>query len=483
MAIPTDFFTFHNVIAGKCRSSERTDRTINPSDRKPLWEVPVASTQDLDDAVASAQNAFVKWSKTKWSDRQSYLARARDVLFQNRDQVAQLIVQEGGKPPQFAALEVEHALNFLDFYINHSPIKTEIMQDDKDLRISVSYAPLGVVAAICPWNYPLVLAMGKISAALVTGNCVITKPSPFTPYSILKFTELVRDIFPPGVIQALHGDASLGPRICQHPDIQKISFTGSTATGKKIMESASKTLKRVTLELGGNNASIVCSDIDVDIVAPQIALGSFFNSGQLCVASKRIYVHQDIYEKFLTKMVEVVKSWKVGPATTPGIMLGPLQNEAQYKIVKEFFLDTMKNGYMFALGGQDFNTTDNFVIEPAIVANPPDDSLVVTGEAFGPIVPVMSWSDEEDLIKRVNATTTGLGGAVWSSNTEEAHRLAALTDAGTIWINSFEKPLPQAFFAGRKESGLGGEWGSQGLLSYCSSQTIHHYKAPVTPNL
>lgn len=415
MAIPTDFFTFHNVIAGKCRSSERTDRTINPSDRKPLWEVPVASTQDLDDAVASAQNAFVKWSKTKWSDRQSYLARARDVLFQNRDQMAQLIVQEGGKPvrslnlllnistdriqPQFAALEVEHALNFLDFYseycksacesgvdyptVNHSPIKTEIMQDDKDLRISVSYAPLGVVAAICPWNYPLVLAMGKISAALVTGNCVITKPSPFTPYSILKFTELVRDIFPPGVIQALHGDASLGPRICQHPDIQKISFTGSTATGKKIMESASKTLKRVTLELGGNNASIVCSDIDVDIVAPQIALGSFFNSGQLCVASKRIYVHQDIYEKFLAKMVEVVKSWRVGPATTPGIMLGPLQNEAQYKIVKEFFLDTMKNGYMFALGGQDFNATDNFVIEPAIVANPPDNSLVVTGEAFG----------------------------------------------------------------------------------------------------
>lgn len=257
------------------------------------------------------------------------------------------------------------------------------MQDDKDLTISVSYTPLGVVAAICPWNYPLVLAMGKISAALVTGNCVITKPSPFTPYSILKFTELVRDIFPPGVIQALHGDASLGPRICQHPDIQKISFTGSTATGKKIMESASKTLKRVTLELGGNNASIVCSDIDVDIVAPQIALGSFFNSGQLCVASKRIYVHQDIYDRFLAKMVEVVKSWKVGPATMPGIMLGPLQNEAQYKIVKEFFLDTMKNGYMFALGSQDFNTTDNFVIEPAIVANPPDDSLVVTGEAFG----------------------------------------------------------------------------------------------------
>lgn len=415
MAITTEFFTFNNVIAGKCRSSERTDRTINPSDKKPLWEVPVASTRDLDDAVASAQKAFVKWSRTKWSDRQGYLARARDVLFQNRDQMAQLIVQEGGKPvrclnllvkisadniqPQFAALEIEHALNFLDFYseycksvcepgvdsatVNHSPIKTEIMQDDKDLRISVSYMPLGVVAAICPWNYPLVLAMGKISAALVTGNCVITKPSPFTPYSILKFTELVRDIFPPGVIQALHGDASLGPAICQHPDIQKISFTGSTATGKKIMETASKTLKRVTLELGGNNASIVCSDIDVDIVAPQIALGSFFNSGQLCVASKRIYVHQDIYEKFLAKMVEVAKSWKVGPATTPGIMLGPLQNEAQYKIVKEFFLDTMKNGYMFALGGQDFNATDNFVIEPAIVANPPDDSLVVTAEAFG----------------------------------------------------------------------------------------------------
>lgn len=299
---------------------------------------------------------------------------------------------------------MEHALGFLDFHCecqrchigkkniklttchtaNHPELETKIIQDNDELRLSLRYMPIGVVAAICPWNYPLVLAMGKIGAALITGNCVITKPSPFTPYSILKFTELVQSIFPPGVIQVLNGDDKTGPLLCEHPDVHKISFTGSIATGKRIMASASKTLKRVTLELGGNNGSIVCPDVDIKFVASQVAVGSFFNSGQLCVASKRIYVHEDIYQEFLQVLTDVVKSWKVSPSTNDaGNMLGPVQNEMQYNIVKQFFLDAHNNGYKFALGSADIKDGDSFVIQPAIIDNPPDKSKIVAEEPFG----------------------------------------------------------------------------------------------------
>jgi acyl-CoA reductase-like NAD-dependent aldehyde dehydrogenase len=224
--------------------------------------------------------------------------------------------------------------------------------------------------------------MAKIASGLLTGNSVIIKPSPFTPYSVLKFVQLVQPVLPPGVLQSLNGDEKLGPWIVSHPGIPKITFTGSTTTGKKIMETGAKQLKRITLELGGNDACIVCPDIDISKVAPQVALGAFFNSGQLCVASKRIYVHQDIYEEFLKAMVEVVGGWKVGKATAEGVMLGPVQNEMQYEIVKGYFEDSIKRGLKFVLGGE-VKASDSLVIQPAIIDNPPNDSLVVTGEAFG----------------------------------------------------------------------------------------------------
>lgn len=269
---------------------------------------------------------------------------------------------------------------------SQEPLEDRVIQDDDELLLTLHQRPVGVVVAICPWNYPLVLAMGKIAAALITGNCVIVKPSPFTPYSILKFVELTRDIFPPGVLQALNGDDTLGPALCSHRGIDKISFTGSIATGKKIAETAAKTLTPVTLELGGNSASIICPDVDPAVVAPQVAVGSFLNSGQLCVASKRVYVHEDIYDEFLKAMVESVKQWKVGPTSglEAGIMLGPIQNEMQYNIVRRFFHDASQNGYTFALGShQQEGSADSFLIKPAIIDNPPDDALVVTGEAFG----------------------------------------------------------------------------------------------------
>ncbi|KIL88391.1 hypothetical protein FAVG1_08470 [Fusarium avenaceum] len=476
-----EFTTFSNIINGGPASGSNFTQGIDPSTGQKLWDVPVASIDDLDLAISSAQTAFKSWSKTTWSRRQVSLTAARDILVENKDKLAILLTKEGGKPIQFSHMEIEHCINFIQFNASQEPIEESIIQDDYELTLSIKEEPLGVVAAICPWNYPLVLAIGKLAAALITGNCIIIKPSPFTPYSILKVIELFQSVFPPGVAQALNGD-QIGPALCTHTGINKITFTGSTATGKKISEVAGKLLKPVTLELSGNSASIVCADVDPKIVAPQVALGSFMNSGQFCVASKRIFVHEDIYDEFLKVMVDTVKQWTVAPTSTmePGIMLGPVQNQMQYDIVKGFFEDASQNGYKFALGSSHSNEShDGFVIKPAIIDNPPDNSLVVTGEAFGPIVPVLKWRDEAEVIDRANDTPSGLGGSVWSRDIDRAQRMARQIEAGTIWINSFEKPLPQGYLSGHKESGLGGEWGRKGLLAYCKSKVTHLYKSKI----
>lgn len=220
---------------------------------------------------------------------------------------------------------------------------------------------------------------------------MIVKPSPFTPYSILKVIEIVQQFLPTGVLQGLNGDEKFGPLMTEHPGIAKISFTGSIATGKRVMMSAAKTLKRVTLELGGNSACVICPDVDVSKIAPQIALGAFYNSGQLCVASKRIYVHKDIYDEMKEALVKVIQGWKTGPTSLEGVMLGPVQNEMQYNIVKGFFEDCAVNGYTFALGGGEVKGQEGFVIQPAIIDNPPDHSRIVKEEPFGKYLPISSY--------------------------------------------------------------------------------------------
>lgn len=252
----------------------------------------------------------------------------------------------------------------------------------------------GLRCATSPWAWLLqsarstILSSGPILAigpALVTGNTIIVKPSPFTPYSTMKFIEAVKDIFPPGVLQVLNGDAQTGALLCEHPNVQHISFTGSIAVGKKIMATASKTLKRVTLELGGNDACVIFPDIDISVVTPQVAVGALLNSGQFCMACKRIYVHEDIYEEFKQKLVDVVKSWKTSPSTPDaGNTLGPLQNDVQFEKGKSYIEDSRKNGYRFALGGEDTYYDDkSYVLQPAIIDNPPDDSRIVKEEPFG----------------------------------------------------------------------------------------------------
>lgn len=348
--------------------------------------------------------------------------------------------------------------------------------EDEKLKIISTHHPIGVVGAICPWNFPLVLAVAKAAAALLMGNCIIIKPSPFTPCATLKFAELATSVLPPGVLQALNGDNDVGRLMTIHPGIDKISFTGSTATGKKVAASAANTLKKVTLELGGNDASVICADVDVKSVASKVATGAFFHSGQMCVATKRVYVHESIFQEFRDSFVEAVKNIKIGHSGDEPTLFSPVQNELQYNIVKGLIADCIENKYTLLCGGEVDVEQPGLFIAPVVVDQPPDDSRIIQMEQFGPIIPLMKWSTEDELLERVNGTDTGLGACVWAKDVGTAERIARRLEAGTVWINSFEIPNPHGYFSGWKQSGIGGEWGRQGLLSYCHTQTIQVYK-------
>ena len=408
---------------------------------------------------------------------------------------------EQGKPLSQAQQEVDLAVVWLKA-IPDMKLPEEILEDTEDRQIIQRYTPLGVACGIVPWNYPVLLACGKSAPALYTGNVIILKPSPFTPYCDLKLGELGRQFFPPGVLQVLSGGDDLGPMLTAHPGIDKVSFTGSSVTGKKVMESCSKTLKRVTLELGGNDACIICEDVDVEKVIPkveyrlcpvitnhkygltqfafvlQITLLSFLCSSQLCLMIKRLYVHESIYDKFLTAMVEHTKTLKVGPGLEPDVFFGPVQNSMQYEKVKTLFSDIGKEGWKPAIGGtlpdrnSNRSTSKGYFITPTIIDNPPETSRIVTEEPFGPILPVLKWSDEDDVIERANNTKMGLGASVWSADFDRAVRMAQQLEAGSVWVNSHFDFAPGVPFGGHKWSGMGTEWGINGLKAYCNSQSL-----------
>merc|ERR1712072_1511905 len=413
--------TFHNIVDGKPRDGKAKHHGVNPVTGEQLWPVPIGTQQDVDEAVDAAQKAFESWSQVPLEKRKSLIEKFKDHYMAYNDEMIDLMCQETGKPRQFATFEVKAAAGFFDHHLSLEI--PEERSEDEEKVMTTRYTPLGVVGAICPWNFPIILSLGKIIPALLTGNSIIVKPSPYTPYTTLKIVELAQEVLPPGVLQALGGDDKLGPMLTQHPGIAKISFTGSIATGKKIMAACASTLKRVTLELGGNDASIILPDVDVKKIAPEIVMGAFQNSGQVCVATKRIYIHQDIYQDMLNEMVNFTKSIKVGSPDS-GALLGPIQNQMQYEKVKEFFADTKKNNYNFAVGESEVAPGKSFFVQPTIIDNPPNDSRIITEEPFGPIVPTQPWSDEEEVIKRANNTNAGLGACVWGKDIERAERMA-----------------------------------------------------------
>jgi acyl-CoA reductase-like NAD-dependent aldehyde dehydrogenase len=465
-----------NIINNKLIPTEKTRHSIDPATGEPLYEVPVATKEDLDSAVKYAREAFKTWSKTTFEERAKLLVAFADAIEENREELERLQTMEQGKPLTLAKTEFTMAIQWLRTFATME-VKDEIIEDTEEKTIYQTFPPLGVCGAIVPWNWPVLLGVGKVGPALITGNTIIMKPSPYTPYCDLKLGEIGMSVFPAGVFQVLSGDDALGPWMTEHPDIDMISFTGSIPTGKRVAASCAKTLKRYVLELGGNDACIVCDDVDIEKCLPKIATLAFLNSGQICMLAKRIYVHEKIYDQFRDAMVEFTKNnIKTGGGFEENITVGPVQNAMQFELVKDMYSQIEKCGWKVALEGKTRETSKGYFIEPAIIDNPPEDSRIVVEEPFGPIVPLMKWSDDNDVIDRANALKTGLGASVWSKDLGRAEKMARQLSAGSVWVNSHFDVAPNVPFGGHKESGIGMEWGMEGLKHFTNTRSLWVWK-------
>jgi acyl-CoA reductase-like NAD-dependent aldehyde dehydrogenase len=342
---------------------------------------------------------------------------------------------------------------------------------DERQRIIEQRTPLGVVATITPWNFPLMLLMGKVAPALVAGNTVVSKPAPTTPLTTLLFAEIAGAILPPGVLNVIVDQNDLGAALTSHPDIAKVSFTGSTATGKRVMQSAASSLKRLTLELGGNDAAIVLDDVDVKKTAQQVFNAAMINAGQVCLATKRVYVPARLYEQMCEALAQLATRAIVDDGLKPATQIGPVQNPQQHEKLKSYLEDARRNGKVIA--GGDVVERSGYFIQPTIVRDIADSARLVREEQFGPILPVLSYSDIDEAIARANDSEFGLGGTVWTSDPERGFGVALKMDSGTIWVN---KHLDLPFdlpFRGAKQSGVGVEYGREGLYEYTQAKIVN----------
>jgi aldehyde dehydrogenase (NAD+) len=428
-----------------------------------------ADERQLLRAIAAAKAAQPGWAATPHAQRKAAVLKLADFIEANLDALARALVTEQGKPLGEAQVEVGFAPHFLRYFAEQS-LEPEIIQHDADYRIEMQYRPLGVVAGITPWNFPLLIGVFKLAPAVLLGNTFIWKPAPTTPVTALLLAKAMAEIFPPGVVNVVVDNNDLGGVLTAHPDVAKISFTGSTATGRKVAAAASSSLKRLTLELGGNDAGIVLPDADIAKTAQRVAGSAFFNAGQVCIALKRLYVHRSIYEEMCAALAKEVGALVVGDGLEQGVTVGPLQNAMQYEKAKKY-LDAARRDGKIVVGGKAKDGPGYF-LEPTLVRDITDGSPLVDEEQFAPILPVIAYDDVDDVLARANASEYGLGGSIWSSDDAKADAVAARMESGTVWINHHTHFGPNIPFAGAKQSGVGTEFGREGLLEFAQRTVV-----------
>mgnify|MGYP001609523418 FL=1 len=461
------------LIGGRLVDGAAPMDVINPATEEVLATCPRGSEAQLDEAVAAAKQAFPAWAAKPIADRRALILKLADAIEKDAEALARLLTQEQGKPLAEATAEIAYTQAFIRQLATHDlPVK--VLEDSDHRRIEQRRRPLGVVGAIIPWNFPVLIVAFKLPLALLAGNTVVVKPAPTTPLTTLKLGELMAEIFPAGVVNVITDQNDLGGKLSTHPDVAKISFTGSTETGRKVMASAASTIKRITLELGGNDAAIVLGDVDPVEVAPGIFGGAFMNAGQVCLAIKRVYAHADIYDALCTELGRLAEEAIVDDGLKQGVQIGPLQNAAQYEKVKAFLDDARANGTIVA--GGTVEDRPGYFIRPTIVRDISDGTKLVDEEQFGPILPVIRYEDEEDALARANASTMGLGGSIWSTDREAARDLAGRMDSGTVWINKHLDFGPHVPFGGAKQSGLGVEFAEEGLHEFTQIHVINEAK-------
>ncbi len=461
--------SFVMTIGGECVPGKMSFGVINPATGKVFAEAPECSAEQLDAAVSAAERAFPDWSRDMDRRRQALLACA-EAIKTHAEELAPLLTREQGRPLPLAHQELEFSLGWFQFTAGMN-LPVEVVQDDPTAYIEVRHRPCGVVGAITPWNYPLLMFTWKVAPALLAGDTVVIKPSPYTPLTTLRFGEILNEVLPAGVLNVVSGDDELGAMITRHPAIRKVAFTGSVATGKKVAAAIAPDLKRLTLELGGNDAAIVLDDIDVETAAAKLFGYAFANSGQVCCAIKRIYVHESVAAQLVEALAGIANATKVGDGMDPESQLGPLNNKPQFERVIELVEDARRSGATIVTGGKPLDG-EGYFYPPTLVTGVGSGTRLVDEEQFGPALPIIRYTDVDEAIRNANDTTYGLGGSVWSADPERAVAIADRLESGTVWINMHMMPNPAAPFGGWKWSGVGVENGIWGLTGFTDLQTL-----------
>lgn len=438
---------------------------FDPATGELVGRSPESTVEDLDDALDRARRKQPEWAAVPDSERSALLLRAADAVEANAAALAELLSREQGKPVQNgpnALFEVGGAVAWLRATAT-LPLEPETLFDDESGRAVLSYEPIGVVGAISPWNWPMMISVWQLAPALRMGNTVVAKPSEYTPLSVLGLAHVLNQVLPEGVLTVVAGGREVGEALSKHPGVDKLMFTGSTATGKAIMRSAADSLTRLTLELGGNDAGIVLPDADPEAIAEGLFWGAFINTGQTCAALKRLYVHEDVHDAVCEALTRVAAAMPMGQGRDERNVLGPLQNRAQFEIVADLVEQARAGGGRVLIGGEPAAEQPGYFYPTTLVADVDDDNPLVTEEQFGPALPIVKYSSVDEAVRMANRLDVGLGASVWGSDPDRAREVAARLQAGTVWINKHGTVDPRMPFGGIKSSGFGLEFGVEGL--------------------
>lgn len=447
---------------------------LNPATERIIALCSSPSAEQIEYTISTAQHALSTWQHSDEATRKAVLMRIALGIEQHADELAQLIVQEQGKPLSLAHTEVAAAIAWTRYQASLD-LSPEVLQDDAEKRIELHHRPMGIVVSITPWNWPLMIAIWHIMPALRAGNVVINKPSEYTPLATAKLVQIMQRELPAGVVSILTGDAETGAQLSQHPLVNKIVFTGSIQTGLKIKQHTAASFKYLTLELGGNDAGIVLPDSDLDKIAARIFNAAFINMGQTCAALKRVYVHESQYAALSQRLANLAETQILGDGLAPETTFGPVQNAKHYQKVKQLITEACTEGAQVLTTAQPL-PAQGYFIAPTILIHVNAKSRVVQEEQFGPVLPILSYQNVEQVLTELQHSDYALGASIWSSDIDKAQRYIQHLNCGTVWLNTHAEVLPHVPFGGWKHSGLGVQFGQQGLLENTLSQVIHIHK-------
>ncbi|MBV9335445.1 MAG: aldehyde dehydrogenase [Solirubrobacterales bacterium] len=472
------------LIGGEWREATAHEEleVVNPATEEIVDSVPAASPEDVELAVATAKRAFAEWSRTDVEHRASILAKAADLIHERAKDLAARLTSEQGKPIAEAMGEVSHLAHGVRFYAE-AATKVRGAYQELPSTLGPAYGmvirrPMGVCAAITPYNFPLTLLGTKVAPALASGNTVVAKPAATTPLATLEVARLFSEAgVPDGVLNVVTGRGSrIGDGLVAHPDIRRVAFTGSTETGRRVAALAAPDLKRISLELGGSDPVIICADANVDAAVKAVIIGRYWNAGQACLGCKRVFVHDSVYDEFVGSLVERVGRYEPGDGTTkaekPKLRMGPIHTRAGRDELLEQVEDGIASGGELLIGGGTTDHRKGYFLEPAVIAEPSTESRLNREEVFGPVLPIFRFSDFEEAVRRANDTPYGLGSSIWTHDARLIHRAAQDIEAGMTWVNQIHYGYDELPFGGVKASGFGKEHGIEALDSYVEIKSV-----------